>query len=110
MPSEPADWAPFGEARLAVAQVLVPRATERSLEHQHGRGWRSPDPGFAYHREAIPETVWACLARALVTPPEYRRLRSAPDARPEVAATGGRFVAEAWDDLYPLEVRRMEGH
>jgi len=107
MPSEPSDWAPFAEARLGGVRVLVPRATERFLAHQYGPGWRSPDPGFTYHRDAIPEAVWAYLARALVTPTEYRRLRSALEARPTVAAAGGRFVADAWDDLYPLARDRV---
>lgn len=102
MPSRRDDWLPVAEHRLGATRVLIPRHTERFLESHYGPTWRVPDPGFTYYRDAIPEHVWTYLARALIQPAEYRRLRATIERRSVGSAGSGTFASEAWDDLYPL--------
>lgn len=102
MPSERGDWLPFEHGQLGGTTVLLPRRTERFLEGHYGPGWRVPDPGFTYFRENTPESVWATLARALITPPEYRRLRARIEASRTGSGAVGGLRSDGWDDLYPL--------
>lgn len=106
MPSDPDDWLPARYGRLGDRDVLVPRRTERFLEGHYGPGWRVPDPAFTYYLDAIPDAVLQNLARALITPGEYRALRSRLERDRCGAVAGGRFASDGWDDLYPLDPRR----
>jgi len=99
MPSRRDAWEPFLAAELGDVAVALPREPEPLLAFQYGPGWRTPDPGFTYRREDVPETVHRHLAEALLTPGEYRELRSRFDA--ERAATWGRFRSASWDPPYP---------
>ncbi len=103
MPSSQEHWLPAISHRLGDQEVLVPRHVERFFEWQYGPGWRVPDPAFTYHLDAIPRSVLAHLARALITPTEYRALRGRlASARATLPGQAG-FRSAGWDDLYPLE-------
>lgn len=98
MPSRRDAWEPFQEGRLGDVAVMLPRDPEPFLAFQYGPGWRTPDPGFTYRREDVPEAVHRHLAKTLLTPLEYHELRERFDGAR--SAGWGRFRAASWEPLY----------
>ncbi len=95
MPAEPEHFVPPQEGALRGVKIYAPRETERFLLGHYGPGWKVPDPGFTYHRSELDPEVLRHLAKALISPPEYRELKALLD--------GGEFVSVAAEALYPLD-------
>jgi hypothetical protein len=97
------DFLPPGEIELAGRRVLMPRRPEPFLEHNYGPGWRVPDPGFMHDPGDVAPRVRSRLAKALITPDEYRELASRIEAERASRPGMGRLVSVGSQPLYPLE-------
>ena len=94
---------PATTGTLRGVEVDVPRATEHFLRGHYGPGWKVPDPGFVYHASDVDPAIREHLAKALITPPEYRELLAELEAERPSNPSMGRLVAIGAQDLYPLD-------
>ncbi len=94
---------PATQGTLRGIEVDVPRDTEHFLRSHYGPGWKVPDPGFVYHASDVDDRVRQHLAKALISPLEYRELHAQIEAERDQIPGMGRFVAVGAQDLYPLD-------
>jgi tetratricopeptide (TPR) repeat protein len=102
-PSNREDFLPVVEGDLRGTKVYLPRRSERFLERHYGPGWRVPDPGFTYYADEVDPTVRETLARALISPEEYRDLAARVEREERTQPQMGRLVSIGSQELYPLE-------
>jgi tetratricopeptide (TPR) repeat protein len=102
-PSRRQDFLPVGHGKLRGVPVAAPRDSERFLRGNYGPGWQVPDPGFQYYPSDVDPAVRRHLARALITPPEYRALAERLGQELAGAPDAGRFVSIGSQDLYPVD-------
>jgi hypothetical protein len=102
MPGGREDFVPEDSRILAGTRVYIPAHSEKFLERQYGPGWRVPDPGFAYHREEMDKGMLANLARAFITPAEYREMMADIEEMRKDRPSLGRLVSLGAEDFYPL--------
>ncbi len=96
------DYLPAAVARLEGIDVSLPARPERFLASHYGPGWKTPDPGFINYYASKDRAMLRNLAKALLSPSEYARLKvDAAELRNRVP-TAGTFVSIGDCDLYPL--------
>lgn len=83
-------------------EVYVPKNPEPFLEGYYGPAWRVPDPAYT-NSARVPRAVRRNLAKACISPDEYRRMLDQLAAMREVGEVKGRLVSVGLQSLYPLE-------
>ena len=87
-----ADFSRFRAARLGELEVPVPANAEAILEQLYGRGWRTPDPGFAHYSTSRKIDRRYHLRTAEVTELHWNQFYR--DHEPDRASRFAEFVAD----------------
>jgi len=95
-------YVPATEKTFKGFTAYVPADPEAYLSAHYGPGWKVPDPGFVNTYEDKDPEVLAGLAKALMTPVEYREACTRLEAIRKMNPVAGDFASLAERPLYPL--------